>query len=304
MQMGFGIPVSGSWATPANIREICRRAEELGYATLWSFQRTLFPATTPIGMPYRSVHDPLTISAYAAAVTERARIGIAIVNMPYYAPIVLAKQLTSIDVLSDGRLDAGLGLGWNPDEFAAAGASMERRGARAVEYIECLRAIWTQEPVEFRGEFYEVPASFVDPKPVQRPHPPLLLGGSAEPALQRAGRLADGWISSSRFEATKVPAAVETIREAARNAGRDPDALRLVIRGSVRVRDADEDAPLSGTVEKIRRSIADYAAAGATELFVDLNFDEEIGSPDADPAESMRRAHAALEAFAPASLLG
>jgi probable F420-dependent oxidoreductase len=300
MQMGFGIPVSGSWATPANIREIARAAEQLGYTSLWSFQRTLFPAVDPIPVPYRSVHDPLVVSGFAAAVTERIRIGIAIVNLPFYAPIVLAKSLTSIDVLSDGRLDAGLGLGWSPDEFAAAGVSMERRGARAEEFIACLRAIWTEDPVEFHGEFYDVPPSYVDPHPVQRPHPPILLGGSAETALRRVGKLADGWISASRFEAAKVPGAIATIRSAAQEAGRDPDGLRIVIRAAVRVRQQDEETQFSGTVEKIRRDFAAYAASGVTELFVDLNFDEEIGSPDADVAASMRRAHEALEAFAPA----
>src|SRR3954471_759378 len=208
MQIGFGIPVSGSWATPANVVEISRRAEELGYASLWSFQRTVYPADNSIPAPYRSVHDPLAVSGYVAAVTERVRNGIAIVNLPFYAPIMLAKTLTSIDVLSEGRLDAGLGLGWNRDEFDAAGVPMERRGARAEDFIQCLRAIWTQDPVEHHGEFYAVPRGHVDPKPVQRPHPPILLGGSAEPALKRAGRLAEGWISASRFEAAKVPPAV------------------------------------------------------------------------------------------------
>jgi probable F420-dependent oxidoreductase len=299
MQMGFGIPVSGSWATPANIREIAAAAERRGYASLWSFQRTLFPADDPIPVPYRSVHDPLAVSAFVAAVTERIRIGIAIVNLPFYAPIVLAKNLTSIDVLSEGRLDAGLGLGWSPDEFAAAGTPIEHRGARAEEFIACLRTIWTDDPVEFRGELYAVPRSHVDPRPVQQPHPPILLGGSAEPALRRAGRLADGWISASRFEAAKVPAAIATIKAAAKDAGRDPEAVRIVIRASVRVRDVDEEVQFSGTVAKIHRDVETYAAAGVTELFVDLNFDEQIGSPDADPAVSMKRAHAALEAFAP-----
>ena len=288
MQIGFGIPVSGSWATPGNIVEVARKAEALGYASLWSFQRVLTSAARVTA-----------VSAYLAAVTEQIRIGIAIVNLPFYAPIVLAKTLTSIDLLSEGRLDAGLGLGWNPDEFAAAGVPMERRGARAEDFIACLRAIWTQDPVEHHGEFYDVPRGYVDPKPAQRPHPPILLGGSAEPALRRVGRMSEGWISASRFEAAKVPAAIETIREAAREAGRDPADLRVVIRGSVKVREADEETPLTGTVEKIKRDMAAYADAGATELFVDLNFDEQIGNPQADPAESMRRAHAALEAFAP-----
>lgn len=299
MEMGFGIPVSGSWATPANIREICQRAEALGYSSLWSFQRTLFPGGDPIPMPYRSVHDPIAISSYVAAVTERARISIAIVNLPYYAPIVLAKELTSIDILSGGRLDAGLGLGWNADEFAAAGTPMERRGARAEEFIACLQAIWTQEPVSFEGEFYRVPKSYVDPKPVQRPHPPILLGGSAETALARAGRLAAGWVSASRFAASQVPGAVNVVRSAASAAGRDPDGIRIIIRAAVRVRDHDEDLQFTGTLGKVKKDFADYAAAGATELFVDLNFDEEIGNPEVDPAETMRRAHEALEAFAP-----
>ena len=299
MEMGFGIPVSGSWATPAGIREISRRAEALGYSSLWSFQRTLFPAGDPIPMPYRSVHDPLAISSYVAGVTERARISIAIVNLPFYAPIVLAKALTSIDILSGGRLDAGLGLGWSADEFTAAGVPMERRGARAEEFIACLKAIWTEDPVSFDGEFYRVPPSYVDPKPVQRPHPPILLGGSAETALVRAGRNAAGWVSASRFAAAQVPGAVEVVKRAARDAGRDPESLRIIIRAAVRVRDHDEDHQFTGTIEKIKKDFADYAAAGATELFVDLNFDEQIGNPDVDPAESMRRAHEALEAFAP-----
>ena len=301
MQIGFGIPCSGSWASPDNIVEIARAAERLGYGSLWSFQRTLYPADDSIPVPYRSVHDPVALSAYVAAVTERIRIGIAIVNLPFYAPIVLAKMLTSIDVLSDGRLDAGLGLGWNADEFAAAGAPMERRGARAEEFIATMRTIWTEDPVEHHGEFYDVPRGRVDPRPVQRPHPPILLGGSAEPALRRAGRLADGWISASRFPASSLPGAVDTIRAAAGEAGRDPDAFRIVIRAAVRVRAEDEEQQFTGTVEKIQRDFDDYAGHGATELFVDLNFDEQIGNPEADPAQSMRRAHEALEAFAPRS---
>ena len=299
MKLGFGIPVSGSWATPSNITEIAHAAERLGYASLWSFQRTLYPADDSIPVPYRSVHDPIAISAYLAGVTELIRIGIAIVNLPFYSPLLLAKMLTSIDVLSDGRLDAGLGLGWNPDEFAAAGVPIERRGARAEDFLAALRTIWTEDPVEYHGEFYDVPPGRVDPRPVQQPHPPVLLGGGAEAALRRVGRLADGWISSSRFPAADVPNAVRTIHTAATEAGRDPSTLRVIIRGSVRVRAEDEEQPLSGTVEKIKRDFDAYATAGATELFIDLNFDEQIGSPAADPADSMRRAHEALEAFAP-----
>jgi probable F420-dependent oxidoreductase len=300
VQRGFGIPVSGSWATPAIVREVCRTAEQLGYASLWSYQRTLYPADSSIPVVYRSVHDPLAVSAYVAGVTERARIGLAVVNLPFYSPLVLSKALTSIDVLSNGRLDVGLGLGWNPDEFRGAGASMEGRGARAEEFVQALRATWGDDPVEHSGELYEIPSSVVQPKPVQRPGPPLLMGGSAEPSLRRAGRLSDGWISSSGFPREKLPDAIATLRAAREEAGGSWDTFRVIVRAVVRVRDEDGERAFSGTVDKVLQDMATYASYGVTELFVDLNFDEQIGNPDADPADSLRRAHAALEAFAPA----
>ena len=304
MEIGFGAPVSGSWATPDNQVEIAELAETKGYASLWTFSRILFPEAPPerqLTSPYRSVHDPLVIAAFLAGATRRVRLGLAVVNLPFYAPLVLAKALTSIDVVSNGRLDAGLGLGWSADEFAAAGVPMERRGARAEEFVACLRAIWSDDPVEFHGEFYSVPRGWVDPKPVQRPHPPILLGGTAESALRRVGRIADGWISSSRFRGEDIPAAVATIRTAAEQAGRDPQSLRIIVRGTLRLRDSvPADAPtLTGTVDKIRADLDAYEQAGTTEVFLDLNFDEQIGSPDADPARSMDIARHVLETFAP-----
>src|SRR5690606_17125544 len=155
--------------------------------------------------------------------------------------------------------------------------------------------------VEFQGEFYQVPRMRMDPKPVQRPHPPILLGGGAEPALRRAGRLCDGWVSSSRMDPRRLGAAVALVRAAAGQAGRDPASLRFVCRAAVRVRPAGaRQGPLTGTPDQIRADFDDIAAQGITELFVDLNFDPEIGSPDADPAASRRRADEALAAFAPA----
>lgn len=299
MQIGFGIPVSGSWSTPPLIREVCRRAEELGYASLWSFQRTLYPVDGGIPVVYRSVQDPLAISGYVAAVTDRIRIGTAVINLPFYAPLVLAKALTSLDVLSEGRLDVGLGLGWNQDEFAGAGVPFEGRGARAEEFLAALDAVWSENPVEHEGELYRVPRSVVLPAPVQRPRPPVLLGGTAPAALERAGRLAEGWISSSLFPADKLPEAVATLRAAREQAGRSFDDFRVVVRAVVRVRPEDEERAFSGTLEKVRRDLDRYASHGVTEAFLDLNFDEQVGDPAADPAASVRRAHEVLDFFAP-----
>lgn len=282
--------------------EIARKAEELGYTSLWTFQRLLSPLDEDgpvLPPPYHSVHDPLATLAYLAAHTSRARLGVAVVNLPYYAPIVLAKLLTTIDHLCDGRLDAGLGLGWLPQEFEAVGVPEGRRGARAEDYLRCLRAIWTDEVVEYGGDFYRVPRSRIEPRPFQKPHPPLLLGGTAERALRRVGRVAAGWISSSRADLNRINESVAIVRDAAVAAGRDPDELRFVCRGVVKVRTGEERTPLVGSLEEIRSDLADLATKGITETFIDLNFDPEIGSPDADAAASMRHAHEVLVALAP-----
>ena len=297
MDIGFALPVSGSWATPRNVTDIARRAEELGYTTLWTFQRLLVAEGGSLPSPYFSVLDPVVPLGYAAAVTERIRLGTAIVNAPFVAPIVLAKQLATLDVLSEGRLDAGLGLGWSAEEFAASGASMDHRGAQIVDYLACLRAIWGPDPVEYDGRFYTVPRSSVQPKPVQQPSPPLLLGGTAHAALVRTGRIADGWISSSRADLSEIGSSVDIVKSAAADAGRDPDVLRFVCRGVLR--DVPRRGPLTGSLDEIRADLPVLAAQGLTELFLDLNFDPEIGNPDADPEVSLRRAHEVLDALAP-----
>jgi probable F420-dependent oxidoreductase len=297
MDIGFGLPVAGGWATPENVVTVARRAEELGYRTLWSFQRLLVPDAQPLPPQYRSVLDPVVALAFAAGVTERIGLGTAIINAPFTSPAVLGQQLATLDVLSRGRLLAGLGLGWLPAEFGAADVSFERRGARFEEYLHCLDAVWGPDPVAFEGEFYRVEPSTVLPKPVQRPRPPVLLGGDAPRALERAGRLADGWISRSTFDLTKLGPAVDTVRNAARKAGRDPDSLRFVCRGVVIV--GARQGLLTGTLDQVKADLPKLEEQGVTEMFVDLNFDPAVGSVDVDAAVALRHALTVLDALAP-----
>jgi probable F420-dependent oxidoreductase len=303
LRLGFGLPVSGSWATPENLTAIARRADELGYHSLWSFQRLLVPAESDWGPMYRSVLDPLTTLGYVAAVTQRARLGVAVVNAPFYSPIVLAKQLSTLDRLSNGRLDTGLGIGWADQEFLATGADRAGRGDRVAEFIDCLRAIWGPDPVQFSSPSYQVPPARVQPKPVQQPTPPVLLGGGADRALRRAGRVADGWISASRFEPEQIGRAVSVIRQGAAEANRNPDSLRIVIRAVIKLTESADSAPdrkiLHGSADQIAADLESLSRAGATEAFLDLNFDPEVGSPDADPEQSMDYANRVLDAFAP-----
>ena len=301
--------MSGAWATPENLAGFAARAEQAGYASLWSFQRLLVPEGSGMDPVYRSVFDPMAALAYAAASTSRIRLGVAVINLPFVSPAYLAKQAATVDILSGGRLDLGLGIGWMPEEFAATGAPMARRGARAAEYVAVLRELWADGRSEFSGEFYEIPRSSVAPKPVQPGGPPILLGGLARPALERAGRIADGWVTSSRTDLSRIAEGVGVIRAAAAEAGRDPDALRIVCRGVVRA-GAEATAPgggrllLSGRPDQIREDTRWLAGQGVTEIFYDLNWDPQVGSPDADPASAAARAGEILDALAPVSAGG
>jgi probable F420-dependent oxidoreductase len=284
------------------MRRVATRAEELGYRELWTFQRLLYPVGHPMGPTYRSVHDPIVTLAHLSGVTSEIRLGVAVINT-YVQPVVLAKQFATLQTLSGGRLTAGLGLGWLPEEFEATGTSSERRGRRGEEFVEVLRKAWADDVVEHDGDFFRVPASHIDPKPAPGP-PPILLGGTAEVALRRAGRLADGWVSSSREDLSAIAGRIELIKRSLAESGRDAAAFRFVCRGVTQVRPAGHDAghdggrrPLTGTFEEIRRDVDELAAAGVTDVFHDLNFDREFVATEAKDA--MRRAEEALEALAP-----
>ncbi len=303
MRIGFGLPVSGAWATPANIASFAARADKAGYASLWSFQRLLVPEGSGMDPVYQSVLDPMAALAFAAAVTSRVRLGVAVINAPFVSPIYLAKQAASLDILSAGRHDLGIGLGWMPEEFASTGASMERRGARMQEYVQVLKTAWGAQPTEFSGEFYSIPRGLIAPGPVQPGGPPILLGGTAPRALRRIGQIADGWVTSSRADLSRIHESIAIVREAAETAGRDAAALRIICRGVVRsgepVNGPDGRLLLSGSMSQLRGDLAWLEDNGVTEVFYDLNWDPAIGAPDADPQTAASRASDLLELLKP-----
>ncbi|HEY9244939.1 MAG TPA: TIGR03619 family F420-dependent LLM class oxidoreductase [Streptosporangiaceae bacterium] len=306
MRIGFGAPVSGIWATPDNLATFAASAEAAGYDSLWTFQRLTVPEGSAMDPVYHSVLDPMVALGFLAAATHRIRLGVAVLNMPYLAPSYLAKLATTVDVLSRGRLDLGLGIGWLPDEFTVAGATMADRGARVEEYLEVLRRAWRADGVtEFSGRFYQVPPGRMAPKPVQRPGPPILLAGGVPAALRRAGRLADGWVTASRTDLSRIAEGIALVRGAAEEAGRDPAAIRIVCRGVVRagppvtVPEGGGRLLLSGSYADIRADTDWLAGQGVTELFYDLNWDPLIGSPTADPVGAAARAEEILAELTP-----
>ena len=296
MLIGCGAPVAGAWATPGYLGSFAALADQSGYASLWTFQRLLVPEGSGMEPVYHSVLDPMVALGYAAAKTSRIRLGVAVLNLPFVSPAVVAKQAATVDVLSGGRLDLGLGIGWMPEEFALTGASTPRRGARTEEFVAVLRTLWSGDGSPFGGEFYTVPAGKQEPRPVQRAGPPVLLGGMSRPAMERAGRIADGWITSSRADLTKISEAVSVIQEAAAAADRGP--VRIICRAVVRP-GGDGSQLLSGGYGKIREDTAWLGSQGVTEVFYDLNWDPAIGNPSVAPEAAAARAAEILAALAP-----
>jgi probable F420-dependent oxidoreductase len=298
MLISFGAPVSGAWGEPGALGRFAQRAEELGYHGLWAFQRLLVGADQQLGPEYQSVLDPLLALSFAAALTSRIRLGVAVLNLPYLAPAYLAKQASTLDVLSRGRAEIGLGTGWSEPEFRATGSDPAPRGRRTEEYLAVLKSLFTDETAAFEGQVYSLPASRMAPRPVQAGGPPILLGGTADAALRRAGRIAAGWVSSSRARLADIERGAQIVRRAAEEAGRDPDGVRIVVRGVVRAGARDDRFPLSGDWEQIRAGARLFAEAGVTELFYDLNWDPLVGGPGADPAAAVERAEEILTALA------
>lgn len=298
MRLGFALPVAGAWATPENQLVVAALAEELGYSSLWTLQRLLNPAGPSDGL-YRDVPDPLVTLAYLAGHTSTARLGVAVLNLPFVSPVLLAKQAATVDRLSHGRLDLGLGLGWMPEEFVASGMSTGRRGARAEEYLTVLTALWSGQAGPFDGEFYQLPSVVMGPTPVQRPRPPILMGGGAEVALRRVGRLADGWISASRQDPRTIGRAVSVVKAAASEVGRDPESLRFICRAALGTPTHGPDSPLYGSPSQIRDGVAWLADQGVTEVFFDPNFDLSIVGPDVSPDAALGAVTEMMTALAP-----
>ena len=246
--------------------------------------------------------------AAASQCTQRLRLAPCVYVLPLHHPLRLIEEVCMLDHLSDGRLELGVGRGGVLEaHFWGSDADVERNFVKYQETLDILRQGLSHEDLTYQGEFYTVPAGRQDPRPVQQPGPPVLLGGMSRPAMERAGRIAEGWIASSRADLTKISEAVRVIGDAAAAAGRDPDAVRIICRGVVLagIEGSEAKGPdgrrrlLSGSYEQIREDAAWLAGEGVTELFYDLNWDPQVGNPAVAPGDAAERAGEILAGLAP-----
>lgn len=260
-------------AAHAELARFASTAEELGADSLWVGDRLLAAVQPTVGYAgkdsipeqFRTGIDPFIALAVAATATTRARLGASVFVAPWYPPVQLARQLTSLDVVSGGRLMPGFGIGWSPEEYQAAGAPFRRRGAQLDELLDALEQLWTTNPVAHQGERWSIPESWVNLKPVQQPRPPIYLGAFRSAGLKRVGERADGWTA-----VVQVPGGVNLdmlnwqrrkIDDAARTAGRDPSEIHTYVRINV----AQDTA-----VDAVAEAVKVLADNGYPDMFVDL----------------------------------
>ena len=275
MKVGISLPQLGPQASPENLVRVAVRAEELGYDSAWVLERLLWPVNPQEPYPaapdgrlpvtYQNVLDPLETLTFVAAHTNRIRLGTSVLVLPYHTPIQLARRISTLDVLSGGRVDLGVGVGWSRDEFEAAGTPFERRGARADEFLRALIDLWTKDPIAFKGEFYNIPESMVGPKPVQKPHPPIYIAGFGDYTFKRAAKFGAGWHPAGVITFEALEASIKLFNQIATDAGRGP--VEVVLRSFTVVFDQPVPSarrPTMGTLEELREDIKRLRDIGVT----------------------------------------
>jgi probable F420-dependent oxidoreductase len=265
MQLGFNLPISGPTSAARSFARIAQQGEAMGYDYLTLTDHVVLPDVSVPGYPYSESgefmsntpterHELLTATAFIAAKTSRIRLVLAVLVVPHRPAVLAAKMLSTIDVLSEGRLVIGIGAGWLKAEFdAVVTTPFAERGAVTDEYLEAFRALWTREHARFDGRYTKFADLIFLPRPVQQPHPPIWVGGESGPSLRRAARFGDAWYpigSNKRHLLDTLPrlaAGIARLRKSVAEAGRDPASVSVVYRVK---RYGDAVAPVASDGER------------------------------------------------------
>jgi len=275
MHFGVHLVAAGKMIEGESIARVARHAEDLGYDSLWVSDHIIFPTQLQSAYPYspdgklpldpsNPLLEPFTVLSYAAGVTKTIKLGTSVIIVPYRDPIVTAKIVSSLDVLSDGRFIFGVGVGWLEEEFRALRQNLRDRAAQTREALAVMKACWTQDSPEFHGKFFDVADIKFAPKPRQQPHPPIWFGGNSLPALKRAVECGDGWHAVWETP-EEVAEKARILRDLCTKAGKNFANFLLTINVNNRV---------PYTIENVKK----YEAAGVSMMFIPRSFQADVNA--------------------------
>lgn len=292
LKVGISLPQAGPQATKENILYMAKTVENEGFDSVWTFERLLwpinpqtpYPVTSDGSLPqeYQIMLDPLETLSFLSAHTNKISLGTSVLDMLFHNPVILARGLASLDVFSEGRVISGFGIGWSKDEYQASNIPFNNKGRRADEYVKVLKKIWTDEDVEFKGQFYNIPKSKIGPKPVQKPHIPIYLGGFSSNALRRiVENDLNGWVGIIGGIAPfgYVQSVIDNFRNEITKANKNTSNFKIVLlsypslKDSAFISDNNADRPtLTGTIDEIGEDIKKIKDLDVDHIVFGYNF--------------------------------
>jgi probable F420-dependent oxidoreductase len=278
LKVGITLPQAGEQSTKENIVRTAKTAEDEGFDSLWVFERLLWPinpqtpyvATSDGSLPveYQNILDPLETLTYVAANTNKIALGTSVIDMLFHNPVILARRFATLDVLSEGRSIAGFGIGWSKDEYQVSNIPFQNRGKRADEFIQVLKKIWTDDVVEFKGKYYRIPASKIGPKPIQKPHPPIYLGGFSPNTFSRIVNYdTNGWLAVVGGSLEYIDNTIKSIKDIAMKSNKDPTNFKVILLAHLNIAldsksqstssttNEGQRFPFTGTIDQIGNDI-------------------------------------------------
>jgi probable F420-dependent oxidoreductase len=294
MKTGLTLPQYGPHATKENIIQLATMADQERFDSLWVFERLLWPLDpqTPYpGSPdgtipgLQKVFDPLETLTFVAAKTDKIALGTSVIDMLFHNPVILGRQFATLDVLLQGRCMCGVSIGWSKDEFMASNIPFENRGARADEFIQVLTQILTEDVVEFKGRYYNIPPSKIGPKPIQKPRIPIYLWGFSPNTFSRISKYADGWLCwllcMNMQYADYVGNGIRILKEEEKKENRHLEIITLMF-PEIKESNKEEGAtrnPFSGTIDEIGNDLRKMKGMGVNHVIfglTDPNLDRVI----------------------------
>jgi len=289
MKVGLVVPQAGVNATKENLITFIHLAEREGFESLWVYDRMLYainPQQPYPGTPdkrewpesFKNVLDPLTTLAFIAANTSKVNLGTCIIDMIFHNPITLTKEFTTIDILSEGRTICGFGIGWSKDEYLAANIPYEKRGERADEILQTIKKIWRDDIVEFNGDFYKIPKSIIDPKPIQK-LPKILLGGFSPKTFGRMIKYGDGYIGVLLGSFEYLHNSIKMFNESFEKSSRARTDFDLTILTHPYITNSSSEidrAPMTGrTIDEIHSDLSMLKNSGVDRVILAVNAEKD-----------------------------